>query len=313
VKRFGLFVLGVLSFAAIAGCSKSPTINIPPPPPARMFVANFTSSTITAYTQPLGPTSTASTTITPPSQPDGVATDRAGNLIVPNGSTFYVYAPPASATTAPTVIGPVAGVGQFRGLNFDPSGNLWITDAFNNQVLEFTTPLGAAPIRTIQCACFSFPIEVSVDFAGHIFTTNNGSGTVQVLNVPAATGVSVLAPVATLTSPTGSALGITTDAKDRLLVTEDNANTILIYNPPFGTGNLPAGSIAAPTTLVSPAQLHFDASGNLYVTYQFDTASATTGGIAVFTPPIGSASSPIFTIQGVGSGLTDPVDLTFAP
>jgi hypothetical protein len=87
----------------------------------------------------------------------------------------------------------------------------------------------------------------------------------------------------------------------------------LIYNPPFGTGNLPAGAVASPTTLVSPAQLHFDASGNLDVAYQFDTASLTTGGIAVFAPTIGSASVPIFTIQGVGSGLTNPVDLTFAP
>jgi hypothetical protein len=207
----------------------------------------------------------------------------------------------------------VAGAVNFRGLNFDPSGNLWVTDAGGNQVFEFAMPLSAAPLRTIQCACFAFPIEVNVDFAGHIFTTNNASGTVQVLNVPAATGLSVLAAVATLTSPTGSALGLATDTKDRLLVTEDNANTILIYNPPFGTGNLPVGSVAPPSTLVQPAQLHFDASGNLDVAYQNDTASLTTGGIAVFAPTIGSASAPIFTIQGVGSGLTDPVDLTFAP
>ena len=171
----------------------------------------------------------------------------------------------------------------------------------------------ATPLRTIQCACFSFPIEVNVDFAGHIFTTNSASGTVQVLNVPAANGLSVLAPVATLTSPTGSALGLTTDTQDRLLVTDDNANTILIYKPPFGTGNLPVGSVASPSTLVQPAQLHFDASGNLDVAYQFDTASLTTGGIAIYAPPIGPASVPIFTIQGVASGLTNPVDLTFAP
>ena len=61
MRRFSFFALGALLVAA--GCSKSPTINIPPPPPARMFVANFLTATVTAMTQPLSATSTVSTTI----------------------------------------------------------------------------------------------------------------------------------------------------------------------------------------------------------------------------------------------------------
>jgi hypothetical protein len=325
LRRIGFLALS-LAALGFSGCQRSNVIQIPPAPPARLLVANFSTSQVVAYAQPLTPTTTPGAVVNVASTVDGIAADSQGNIYVPNGNVIYRYSPPLSATTVPTTI-TVTGAVNFRGLNFDRSGNLWITDVGTGQVLELSVPFGASPItplRTIQCVCFSFPIEVATDIGNHLFVGNNGSGIVQVLNIPAATGVSVLTPVASLTSPTGSALGLASDIKGRLFVSEDATDTIMVYNPPFGTGNLPAFSIAAPTftdsacivanceALVSPAQLHFDSTGLLFVAYQFDTTAAVTGGVAIFPPPFSGGTSANIILQGAASGLTDPVDLTFA-
>jgi len=322
LRRFGFLALSVVALG-FAGCQKSSVINIPPPPPAQLYVANFLSQQVNSFSRPITPASSPNTTLHVASAVDGVASDSAGNLYVPNTGVIYVYKQPITATTVPTTY-TITGAVNMRGLNFDNAGNLWVTDAGSNQVFELKAPFTASPVaptRTIQCACFAFPIEVTTDIGNHLFVGNNGTGIVQVLNIPAVTGVSLLTPVATLTSPTGSALGLATDVTGHLFVTEDNNQSIMVYNPPFGTGNLPQFTISNPgfvdingaESCGLPAQLHFDTSGALYVAYQTDSSVAPTGCVALFTAPYSGGSVASIVLQGATSGLTNPVDEGFAP
>jgi hypothetical protein len=324
VKRFGLFVLGVLSFAAIAGCSKSPTINIPPPPPARFYVANFVCHDLVVFPQPLSASSTPAFTLPLPGNAGGVSADAAGNVYVPNGTNISVFAQPVTATSVATVVGPIAGAGSFRGSTIDAAGNLWVADATGVQVFEFTLPLGAAPIRTLQCACFGFPFSIAFDRAGHIFVGDD-NGTVSVLNIPAATGLSVLAPVAVLTASGTSGIGV--DVQNRLYASDFAGGEIRVFSPPFATGNTPAFVFPCclpsppnppntgfpPAPLLTPELMTFDSSGTLYVAYASDTTIIPTGGVAVYAGPIGKASLPLFTLQGVAAGMSGPNGVAFAP
>ena len=96
MKRLGLFALCALSLAVVAGCSKSPVISIPGPPPARLFVADLNNGLV-VFTQPVTSGSMPSFTI-PGAGTAGVVFDSAGNLYVSNSfnATISVYARPVS-------------------------------------------------------------------------------------------------------------------------------------------------------------------------------------------------------------------------
>ncbi len=162
-------LLFALSAAALAGCSKNPVIQLPPPAAARMYVADLNNGLV-VFTQPITASSTPSFTI-PGAETAGVVFDSAGNLYVSNAgaNTIAVYKSPVSATSVPTlVIGPITGAFDIEGLAFDSAGNLYAADEGGSQVLVLTPPFTAgvqAPAKALIGIPHG-PIGVAFDRAG---------------------------------------------------------------------------------------------------------------------------------------------------
>jgi hypothetical protein len=310
VRRLSVLALS-LTALAFAGCQRSSVIAIPPPAPARMFVADITNGLL-GFAQPINPNSTASVLI-PTAGTIGLAVDSAGNLYVSNDLTnsISVYAPGVTSTSTPTLtFGPIVGAVGLRGMNFDKAGNLYAADNPGSQVFMFAPPFTAAsktPTKTILGP--TNPENVVFDRAGEMITGGFGSMAVTVLRPPFANGANV--PVATLLLPLPCG-GVAIDTKDDLVVGQSDGS-LAVFLPPFGTGNTPAFFIAPPTinALTGTEALNgaFDSSGNLWVPYAGFNLPGQPG-VAVFAQPFSSSSVPMFSIF---TGIAGPFGIAFAP
>ena len=301
----------LLSTAAIAGCSKSPTISIPPPPPPRMYMADLNTGLL-AFSQPVGATSTPLFSLISGTQDSGLAVDSTGRLFVSHytTSTIDVYTQPITATSIPSfTIGPVA-IGNISGITIDSHGNLWGASEFSHELFMIAPPFAAGPITPtyFQSASFAGPVDVAFDLAGDILVPQYSGSNLLVFRAPFAfPGPNV--PAAIITLPTNAA-GLGIDTHDHLIIGLDDGR-LAILNPPFATGNTPAAFIAAPIINGGPTSepLHsaFDATGNLYVPY--GAHGSATAGLGVYAPPFGGSSAPIFVLN---AGMSFPFGVAFA-
>jgi len=185
-------------------------------------------------------------------QPDGMAFDSSGNLWVTDGSLARVleFTPPFSpGELASAVIGQpdftsrscvkssAASLCGPKGLAFDGSGNLWVSDYGSDRVLEFKAP-------------FTSGMSASL-------VIGNGSCTLT-------TSTSLCSP-----------RGIAFDSSGNLWVADTGYNRVLEFAPPFtGGASIVLGQsdftselfpATSQSSFYDPEDLAFDASGNLWV------------------------------------------------
>jgi len=155
-----------------------------------------------------------------------------GGLIKPvfaysNGqyASLEIGQTPASFTTGTTSTfnGP-------KGLRFDSAGDLWVFDAFNGRVLEFTPPFKNGMTYTLDVG---------------------DSCSTSALNV----------------SPLGLNVGIAFDASKNLWVADGIHRRVLEFNYPFTANECPSVVLGGPSTIVfsAPKGLVFDGAGDLWV------------------------------------------------
>jgi hypothetical protein len=235
------------------------------------------------------------------------AADSAGNLYIADFNNNRIRkVTPAGVIT--TVIG--TGVAGFSGDNgsaataqlyrpssvfFDPGGNLFIADQFNNRVRK-VTPTGiittvAGSARQGYCgdggpatsACLNGPIDAVTDSSGNLFIAEFGSNAVRKVN---ASGIITTvaggnttggysgdgggATAASLNGPTGVAVSATGD-----LYVGDGGNERIrrvtggIITTVAGNGQAGYSGDGGPATAASlnfPGRIRLDALGNLYIT-----------------------------------------------
>lgn len=163
---------------------------------------------------------------------------------------------------------------------FDSSGNLWVSDALNSRVLEFTAP-------------FTSGENSSIVLGRDNFTTGNSPDATPSAN--------------TLSSATGEVGGLTFDSSGDLWVADSGWNRVLEFKPPFSNGeaasivigqqNFTSGVFpnypscqegqACPTasSLQDPTDVKFDSSGNLWI------ADSAPFRILEFKPPFSNGMS----------------------
>ena len=304
-------LLFALSAAALAGCSKNPTIQIPPPPAPRLFVADNLNGLL-AYNQPLSSTSMPSLTVASLAGAGGVTTDKSGNLYVSEAFTnqVFIYAPGFTATSTPiATVGPIVGAGQIIGITVDSNGGLYVADDLAGKVFYFAPPVGGTmPTTTMTSASFTQPAGVALDNAGHLLVANFGvQMNIVILSPPFLNGVNVATGVMTLPA---QGVGIETSVSGNLLACM-NDGRIGVIKPPFATGVTPSFYIPAPVINGAPANEAFDptydAVGNLYVPY--GDHGGPNAGVGVFAPSFNASSVPTYTFSG---GMTFPTGAAFA-
>jgi len=199
-------------------------------------------------------------------QPGAIAFDYFGNLWVMDtgNSRILEFKPPFSnGMSASLVLGQStfttsveavtqSGAAGPNGLVFDstgPTADLWVTDAYNNRVLEFTPP--------------SFTV--------------NGSSAALVLGQPDFISSAPAAGASGMHQPTGMKF----DASGNLWIADFLNNRVLKFSPPFSNGmsaSLILGqsnftSSAAATTqngMNSPTGIAIDSAGSLWVAEDYN-------------------------------------------
>jgi len=228
--------------------------------------------------------------------PNGLAFDSSGNLWVVDGGFNRVleFAPPfTNREAASLVIGQSSFTTDSNKNNqsmlnapgyiaFDHSGNLWVSDSYDNRVLEFKAP-------------FSNGESASIALGQPSLSSTSANTTQSTLNTPA---------------------GIAFDTHGNLWVSDEGNNRIVEYVPPFSTGmnatvvigqtsyffsgpgagnssvNDPEGLAAGPN-----GDLWVDDSGNYRVLLFVDPASAasslTTSTTLTPTIPVATSTSSL--------------------
>jgi secreted PhoX family phosphatase len=168
----------------------------------------------------------------------------------------------AAGTTQSTLSSP-------EGMAFDSSGNLWVSDAGNNRVLEFKAPLSTgesastvlgeanftassidcAYSSTITASCLSTPEGLAFDSSGNLWVVDSASDRIVEFTPPFTDGegASLVLGQPNLTtgsnpgaSPTASDLnlpeGIGFDGSGNLWVADSLYNRVLEFKAPFSNG-----------------------------------------------------------------------------
>ena len=255
--------------------------------------------------------------------PWGVSVDTAGNVAVADTGDnrvliFYAASAVVSGHAADLVLGQTsmysgykacsqAGMSIPTGICFDASNNLWIADADNNRILEYTSPsqaslvLGQADfnhgsINITKGSGLFFPVSNAVDMAiGRIYVIDQANSRVlwwnnagSLTNGKSPDGVigqpDFYSSVATCTkSGLNFPSGVNVDSSGNVLVTDSGNNRVLRFARPSGNkpeANLVIGQSDFGLNVASCSQRGLgangtgpllsavDSSGNLWVTDQ---------------------------------------------
>lgn len=210
------------------------------------------------------------------------------------------------------------------GAAFDSAGDLWVTDASLNTVVEYTKAglaTGGALVPAISLASDSAgslndPDGLDFDASGNLWVANFGANTVVGYSKAQLASGGAVVPAVTLSADSANSLdtpdALTFDRHGDLWVTNGaDGNSVVEYTP----GQLVTGAPSPAVMISSDAagslngsdQAQFDAAGDLWVA-NFDPMG-NAGSIVEFTPAqLASSGSPtpVDTIGGDATGLSNP-------
>ena len=252
-------------------------------------VVEFASSQLAASGTP-APDVTLTSNGSSLSDPTGLAFDVDGNLWVANYAYNTLVEFKAAQLAAAGFVGgsvsPTPAVTlspsleQPTGIAFDAGGNLWVANAGNSTLQEFTaSQLGAsgAPVaaRGFGAGYLNGPAGLAFDAAGNLWVANEAANGLLVLSPSQltsggiATGGRLLATGSSLSAPVGLAF----DATGDLWVSNYLGDTVVEFTP-SQLAVAAAGGSTAPTpnvvvsgrSLASPVGLAFDPPQGLALT-----------------------------------------------
>ncbi|HJT10154.1 MAG TPA: NHL repeat-containing protein [Candidatus Nitrosotalea sp.] len=217
--------------------------------------------------------------------PEGLAFDSLGNLWVEdagNNRVLEYTAPLTTGQSASLVIGQgdfthnlpdlgsvvnADGLDLPLGLVFDSSGNLWVADADNSRVLEYTAPFstgqsaslvigqqdlvsGTCNNSGLAANSLCFPQTLSFDNSGNLWIGDGANNRILKYTAPLTTGQSASLVIGqgdfthglqnrgsfTSANTISSPDGISFDSSGNLWVADGNNNRVLKYTAPFSTG-----------------------------------------------------------------------------
>ena len=239
--------------------------------------------------------------------PTGVATDASGNIYVADKYNHEIRKIVIATGVVSTIagsgtIGHADGAGTTASFNYpngvatDANGNLYVADASNNEIRKIdiatgvvTTLAGSTTAGhadgTGATASFNTPTGVATDANGNLYVADQNN--YEIRKIVIATGVvTTLAGSTTFghADGTGAAAsfffpcGVATDASGNLYVADQLNNEIRKIDIATGAVTTLAGSTTAghadgtgaAASFNAPGGVAADASGNLYVTDQYN-------------------------------------------
>ncbi len=243
-----------------------------PAAPGDIYEADFTGGIIYRFT-PEGARTVFASGL---DGPEGMAFDRAGNLLVTEtgSGTIYQYAADGTRTIF------ASGLNGPASLVFGAAGNLYDAEFFGDVIYKFT-PAG---IRTTFASGLSGPANLAFDTAGNLFEADFHTGTIFKYT-PGGNRT-------TFASAVGNPHGLAFDRTGNLFVADFQGGTILRFTPAGARTTFASG-------LNGPHGLVFDQMGSLF------EADYNSGNIYKFTSD-GTRTT-------FASGLNNPANLLIEP
>lgn len=229
---------------------------------------------------------------------------------------------------------------------FDAAGNLWVSDAGNSVIFEFTraqlmsaSGVATAPAATLvgtPAGVFNGTLGIAFDASGNLWVANNGGTTIVEIAaaaVASATGVTPVTPITVLNGSVVGGLatinnpwGILFDKNGNLWFTNEQlgvsacAGSIVEFTAAsIGGGGIitPAPDVViAPTaiggtaSLCDPNGISMNSAGNITI------ANAANDSLAEYTAAqitTGGAIVPNLFVVGGATGLSGPAGLSYGP
>ena len=117
-------------------------------------------------------------------EPTDMVVDSSGNLLVTqNEGSLQKFS--SSGTLLGTIGGPGSGTGQLNspwGVTLDPSGNIWVSDSWNNRIVEFNSngnflqQFGSLGSGNTQ---LNGPGGLAVDSSGNVWVADSGNNRIE--------------------------------------------------------------------------------------------------------------------------------------
>jgi sugar lactone lactonase YvrE len=176
----------------------------------------------------------------------------------------------------------------------DASGNIFIADTSNNQIVEVNAQ-GAASVLTISglSSALSSPKGIAIDGSGNLYIADTGNSRVVMVS-PSGGGSVIATGSVTLSSPQGVAL----DQSGDIFIADTGNNQIVEVTSGGSAAALAITVSSSPASLSSPKGLAVDVSGNLYI------ADSTNNRIV--TVAAGSTTGVVLSSGGLVPGLSGP-------
>src|SRR6266487_2170521 len=244
----------VLVLLAVLAAACSPTVGPPPPPPppSRFYVANFGSSTISAFTIADTGNATPALTIsggnTTLDSPEGVVVDPAGVLITTSANPWriVVFGTNAVGDVAPvaTIAGGNTRLSHPTGLALDQAARLYVANKANNVITVFAAGAtgNARPVDTIAGpnTGLNAPLGIVIDPGGRLYVANSGTSaatsSITVYEAGASGNVTPIRTIAGATTGLDQPQGIGLDGGQRIYAAS-SAFTSHLYRITVYPGN----------------------------------------------------------------------------
>lgn len=221
-------------------------------PTGNLYTTDGVNSTVSLITGANGPANVVLPSLATPGQ---VAVDVLRNLFVAAGNQNVVlkftYTAGALNLNTPTSLG--TGLGNVVGVAVDLTGNVYIVDATNKQVVK-VTPTGQ---QSVIATGLVAPKQIAVDRLGNVFIADSGANAVVFL----AAGSSTQSTIGTgFNAPSGVAV----DQVNNLYVA-DTGNSAVKEVPNLLGVPAPANQTTLAVKVVAPTTIAADTRGTLYV------------------------------------------------
>jgi hypothetical protein len=230
------------------------------------------------------------TTLGTGTEPQGVATDSAGNTYIAWANGTVSSTP--SGTLATPIVGDTVNPHQ---LAVDGAGNVYVADTGNNRIAEFVAG-ATAPVDAV--GGLSGPQGVALDAASNLYIADTGNG--RVLFQPSGNGVQTV-----LGSGFTSPVAVAVDAGNNVYVADSVLGEIV---------KIAGGTQSTVLNGIAPVSLAVDAAGNLeYVdsalkqVVEIPVSGSTVTVARGLTTPVGVALDPsggLYVADTVNTGVS---------
>ena len=244
--------------------------------------------------------------------PNAVAVDSSGNVYVAdtNGGSsgmgsILIFTPSSGGTSySQSTLTAATGLMYPQGIAVDASGNVYISNTVDNNVLEETLSSGTYAQTILPITGLNNPVGLAVDGSGNLYIADNGSG--LVLKETLSGGVYTQSMIGTgLSAPEGVAV----DGSGNVYIADKTAGALKVQ-----TAGVNFGTAAIATTTPTMLTLPFTfATAGTIATPVVVTEGATKNaqGASLDFADAGTGSCDTTSSQSAGSTCT--VNVTFTP